>query len=352
MDYGDKLPPARSTFLRRRAGTFLRRRAGMLMARGAVEQAGGVLHRAADENGVDPRPNPHDTAHMGRALHGSGGGGCGAGRCQQANGAGAASFSAARVYSRGSPCQLRGTAAASQPKQESRRPPAVDKQPAAARLLAVAAAGYLSTAAPSQLPPANHAATAPRCPMSLKSPSKRGFSSPPTASKGDASLSARGADSPASGAAGVRDSAAGARHACDGPGSCSGSADRHGAASAAAPPRRSSASSRCCRGRSAGRGRPGDDRRRSCTGGRRSSSRPMRTGWTHAQTRTILRIWAVPCMARGGAVPVVATKQTAPAPHRSQRPECTPAAPLVRSAEPPPASPLKQESRRPPAVDK
>ena len=25
----------------------------------------------------------------------------------------------------------------------------------------------------------------------------------------------------------------------------------------------------------------------------------MRTGWTHAQTRTILRIWAVPCMARG-----------------------------------------------------
>ena len=104
----------------------------------------------------------------------------GAGRCQQANGAGAASFSAARVYSRGSPCQVRGTAAASQPKQESRRPPAVDKQPAAARLLAVAAAGYLPTAAPSQLPPANHAATAPRCPMSLKSPSKRGFSSPPT----------------------------------------------------------------------------------------------------------------------------------------------------------------------------
>jgi len=28
---------------------------------------------AADENGVDPRPNPHDTAHMGRAWHGSGG---------------------------------------------------------------------------------------------------------------------------------------------------------------------------------------------------------------------------------------------------------------------------------------
>ena len=46
------------------------------------------------------------------------------------------------MYSRGSPCQVRGTAAASQPKQESRRPPAVDKQPAAARLLAVAAAGF------------------------------------------------------------------------------------------------------------------------------------------------------------------------------------------------------------------
>ena len=28
-------------------------------------------------------------------------------------------------------------------------------------------------------------------------------------------------------------------------------------------------------------------------------AQPMRTGWTHAQTRTILRIWVVPCMARG-----------------------------------------------------
>ena len=148
------------------------------MARGAVEQAGGVLHRAADENGVDPRPNPHDTAHMGRALHGSGG--AVPVVASKQTGPAPQSFSAARVYSRGSPCQVRGTAAASQPKQESRRPPAVDKQPAAARLLAVAAAGYLPTAAPSQLPPANHAATAPRCPMSLKSPSKRGFSSPPT----------------------------------------------------------------------------------------------------------------------------------------------------------------------------
>ena len=54
----------------------------------------------------------------------------------------------------------------------------------------------------------------------------------------------------------------------------------------------------------------------------------------------------------GGAAPVVATKQMGPAPHRSQRPECIPAAPLVRSAEPPPASSPKQESRRPPAVDK
>ena len=34
--------------------------------------------------------------------------GCGAGCCQQANGAGAASFSAARVYSRHSRCQVRG----------------------------------------------------------------------------------------------------------------------------------------------------------------------------------------------------------------------------------------------------
>ena len=28
---------------------------------------------ATDENGVDPRPDAHDTAHTGRALHGSGG---------------------------------------------------------------------------------------------------------------------------------------------------------------------------------------------------------------------------------------------------------------------------------------
>ena len=32
-----------------------------------------VFFIATDENGVDPRPNPHDTAHMGRAWHGSAG---------------------------------------------------------------------------------------------------------------------------------------------------------------------------------------------------------------------------------------------------------------------------------------
>ena len=38
----------------------------------------------------------------------------------------------------------------------------------------------------------------------------------------------------------------------------------------------------------------------------------------------------------------------APAPHRSQRPECTPAAPLVRSAEPPPpASQNRNRDARP-----
>ena len=32
-----------------------------------------VFFIATDENGVDPRPNPHGTAHMGRAWHGSAG---------------------------------------------------------------------------------------------------------------------------------------------------------------------------------------------------------------------------------------------------------------------------------------
>ena len=82
-------------------------------------------------------------------------------------------------------------------------------------------------------------------------------------SKGDASLSASGPDSPVPRAGGVRDSALGAAHACDGPGGCSGSAARQGAASASAPSRHSSWSSRCCRGRSAGRERLDDDRRRS-----------------------------------------------------------------------------------------
>ena len=81
-------------------------------------------------------------------------------------------------------------------------------------------------------------------------------------SMGDASLSARWPEPPAPGGGGVRGSAAGARHACDGPGGCSGSVARRGAAIAAAPARCSAANSRCCRGRSAGlppvaaRGRP------------------------------------------------------------------------------------------------
>ena len=119
-------------------------------------------------------------------------------------------------------------------------------------------------------------------------------------SKGDASLPARGFDSPAPGADDVRDSAAGAARACDAPGDCSGSAARQDAANVAAPSRRSFWSNRCCRDRSAGREQPDDGTKRSCTGGRCSSSqRPMRTGWTRAQTRTIVRIWAVPGMARG-----------------------------------------------------
>ena len=31
------------------------------------------LIAAVDENGLDPRQNPHDTVHLGRAEHGSGG---------------------------------------------------------------------------------------------------------------------------------------------------------------------------------------------------------------------------------------------------------------------------------------
>ena len=49
-----------------------------------------------------------------------------------------------------------------------------------------------------------------------------------------------------------------------------------------------------------------------------------------AKTRTILRTWAMPRMARGAA-PVVASKQTEPAPHRSHRPESTPPIPLSGS---------------------
>ena len=165
----------------RRQRTTWRRQEAQLYRRAA-------FFIATDENGVDPRPNPHDTAHMGRALHGSGGAVPVVASKQTAPAPHRSQrpecTPAAPLVSSAEPPP------ASQPKQESRRPPAVDKQPAAARLLAVAAAGNLPTAAPSQLPPANHAATAPRCPMSLKSPSKRGFSSPPTRDTGNPRYSA------------------------------------------------------------------------------------------------------------------------------------------------------------------
>ena len=93
-------------------------------------------------------------------------------------------------------------------------------------------------------------------------------------SKGDASLSARECDSPMPGASGVRDSGAGAAHACAGPGGCSGSAARRDAATSGAPSRRSSWSSRHGRGRSVGRGRPVVRRKRSRTDERSSSSMP------------------------------------------------------------------------------
>ena len=79
---------------------------------------------------------PQDTAHIGRALHGSGG--CGAGCCQQANGAGAASFSAARVYSRRSRCQVRGGTAG---------------EPAATELVPPARCGTPPTTNPAASPP-------------------------------------------------------------------------------------------------------------------------------------------------------------------------------------------------------
>ena len=148
------------------------------MARGAVEQAGGVLHRAADENGVDPRPNPHDTAHMGRALHGSGG----AVPVVASKQTGPAPHRSQRPECTPAAPLVRSAEPpppASQNRNRDARPRWISSPPPPDSWRS-AAAGYLPTAAPSQLPPANHAATAPRCPMSLKSPSKRGFSSPPT----------------------------------------------------------------------------------------------------------------------------------------------------------------------------
>ena len=66
---------------------------------------------ATDENGVDPRQNPHDTVHPSHAWLGPGGAGRPrAGRCHQTNGAGVASFSPARAYFRRSRCQVRETA--------------------------------------------------------------------------------------------------------------------------------------------------------------------------------------------------------------------------------------------------
>ena len=100
--------------------------------------------------------------------------------------------------------------------------------------------------------------------------------------------------------AAARGTAAGAPRACDGRGGCPGSGARHGAANAAAPQRRTPASSRCCRDRNAGTEPPDSGTGRRGTGGRwQSSQRPARTGWTRAQNRNILRIWAVPGMARG-----------------------------------------------------
>ena len=75
-------------------------------ARGAVEQAGGVPHRDRRERGGPP---PEPARYCAYEPCPAWPGGCGAGRCQQANGAGAASFSLARVYSRQSRCQGRET---------------------------------------------------------------------------------------------------------------------------------------------------------------------------------------------------------------------------------------------------
>ena len=85
----------------------------------------------------------------------------------------------------------------------------------------------------------------------------------PCGSKGDASLSVRWPGSPAPGAGDVRDRAAGAPHARDGPGGCPGNAARKGAESASAPCRRSAWSNRCCRDRSGGREPLGESSRRS-----------------------------------------------------------------------------------------
>ena len=104
-----------------------------------------------------------------------------------------------------------------------------------------------------------------------------------------------------------------------------GSDARQGAPSSAAPGRCRDASSRCCRGRTAGTAQPGDGTKRRVN--RRAAFLIAKTDENGVDPRPNAYDTAHTGRAlhgSGGAAPAVATRQTGPAPHRSQQPESNP----------------------------
>ena len=142
-------------------------------------------------------------------------------------------------------------------------------------------------------------------------------------SKGDASLSCMLAGAPGSGHGTVRDSAAGARHACDAPAAVLVAQTRE----AYRPtPRPAAAMRRTVDVATVAA--PAENHLVAAEGtveqgGRRSSSRPMRTGWPRPNAHDTAHTGRA-LHGSGGAAPAVATRHTGPAPHRSQQPQSTP----------------------------
>ena len=117
-----------------------------------------VFFIAIDENGVDPRPDPHDTARMGRAWHGSEGAAPAVATSKRSRRrlvlGGECTRDACAVRPKGSARGRQGNRAV--PPLWISSPPPPDSSP-------VAAAGYLPTAPPKKASNTSPLATAVTC---------------------------------------------------------------------------------------------------------------------------------------------------------------------------------------------